>query len=75
MHSVDSLKITQRLSAQRPDALTPLNVLIQLNISDETSKSGIPLAELLELSQCIMELPNLRLRGVMSIALRPKQNI
>ncbi|KJV05909.1 YggS family pyridoxal phosphate-dependent enzyme [Methylocucumis oryzae] len=67
VHSVDSFKIAQRLSAQRPDGLPPLNVLIQVNISDETSKSGIQLAELPELSQRIMELPNLRLRGVMSI--------
>ncbi len=67
VHSVDSLKIAQRLSAQRPDALPPLNVLIQVNISDENSKSGVQLAELPELSQRIMELPNLRLRGVMAI--------
>lgn len=67
VHSVDNLKIAQRLSLQRPDFLPPLNICVQVNISDETSKSGITLDELPELILQILELPNLVLRGVMAI--------
>lgn len=67
VHSVDSLKIAQRLSSQRPDFLLPLNICVQVNISDETSKSGVPLDELPDLIAQISELPNLVLRGVMAI--------
>lgn len=66
-HTIDRLKIAQRLSDQRPAALPPLNVLIQINISDENSKSGIALAELPELARQIAALPRLRLRGLMAI--------
>ncbi|MGP6379909.1 YggS family pyridoxal phosphate-dependent enzyme [Yersinia bercovieri] len=66
-HTVDRLKIAQRLSAQRPAELPALNVLIQVNISDEQSKSGITLAELPALAANISELPNLHLRGLMAI--------
>ncbi|MGQ7176932.1 YggS family pyridoxal phosphate-dependent enzyme [Escherichia coli] len=52
---------------QRPAELPPLNVLIQINISDENSKSGIQLAELDELAAAVAELPRLRLRGLMAI--------
>ncbi len=66
-HTVDRLKIAVRLNEQRPAALPPLNVLIQINISDETSKSGIMLEELNELAKEIVLLPRLTLRGLMSI--------
>ncbi|HBS5720578.1 YggS family pyridoxal phosphate-dependent enzyme [Klebsiella aerogenes] len=66
-HTVDRLKIASRLSEQRPADLPPLNVLIQINISDEQSKSGIPLAELDALAAGVAALPNLQLRGLMAI--------
>lgn len=67
VHSVDRLKIAQRLSEQRPDYLPPLNICLQVNISDEASKSGVSVDELPALVQAVGELPNLRLRGVMAI--------
>lgn len=67
VHSVDSLKIAKRLSEQRPSHLPPLNICLQVNISDEQSKSGITLAELPQLCEQIAKLPNLKLRGVMAI--------
>ncbi len=67
VHSVDSLKIAQRLSAQRASDLPPLNICLQVNISGESTKSGIALSELAELSQSIATLPNLVLRGVMAV--------
>jgi PLP dependent protein len=67
VHSVDSLKIAKRLSEQRPVHLPPLNICLQVNISDEHSKSGITLAELPELCEQVAGLPNLNLRGVMAI--------
>ncbi|WP_017347666.1 YggS family pyridoxal phosphate-dependent enzyme [Pantoea sp. A4] len=66
-HTVDRLRIAQRLSDQRPSHLPPLNVLIQVNISDENSKSGIMLEELPALAQQVAALPNLCLRGLMAI--------
>ncbi|WP_145579857.1 YggS family pyridoxal phosphate-dependent enzyme [Yersinia vastinensis] len=66
-HTVDRLKIAQRLSAQRPGEMPALNILIQVNISDEQSKSGITLAELPALAASISDLPNLHLRGLMAI--------
>lgn len=67
VHGIDRLKIAQRLSEQRPSALPPLNVLIQVNISDEASKSGCAPAEALELALHMIVLPNLTLRGLMTI--------
>ena len=67
VHSVDSLKIAKRLSEQRPVHLPPLNICLQVNISDEQSKSGITLDELPDLVESVSGLPNLRLRGVMAI--------
>jgi len=67
VHSVDRLKIAQRLSEQRPAYLPPLNICLQVNISQEPSKSGITLAELPELIETVSKLPCLRLRGVMAI--------
>jgi pyridoxal phosphate enzyme (YggS family) len=67
VHSVDRLKIAQRLSEQRPEHLPPLNICLQVNISDEASKSGVSVDALPELVQAVIELANLRLRGVMAI--------
>ena len=67
VHSVDDMKIAQRLSAQRPDFLAPLNICIQVNISDEESKSVVKLHELPDLIATVSTLPNLALRGVMAI--------
>ncbi|UXI01705.1 YggS family pyridoxal phosphate-dependent enzyme [Photobacterium sp. TY1-4] len=67
VHSVDRLKIARRLSEQRPAHLPPLNVLLQVNTSGEASKSGIRFDELAALADDIAALPNLVLRGLMSI--------
>jgi len=67
VHSVDSLKIAKRLSEQRPPHLPALNICLQVNISDEQSKSGITLVELPQLCEQVAGLPNLKLRGVMAI--------
>lgn len=67
VQTIDRLKIAERLNEQRPAGLPPLNVLIQINISDETSKSGISPAEMLSLARAISRLPNLKLRGLMAI--------
>lgn len=67
VHSVDRLKIAQRLSEQRPPELRPLNLCVQLNISAEASKSGVDVAQLPELIGALMALPRLRLRGLMAI--------
>ncbi|WFQ80065.1 YggS family pyridoxal phosphate-dependent enzyme [Xenorhabdus sp. SF857] len=66
-HTVDRVKIAQRLSEQRPENRPPLNILIQINISGEESKSGILLEELTELAATINGLPNMVLRGLMAI--------
>ncbi|MFZ2289481.1 MAG: YggS family pyridoxal phosphate-dependent enzyme [Halopseudomonas yangmingensis] len=67
VHSVDRLKIAERLSAQRPASLPPLNICLQVNISNEPSKAGVSPAELPELAAAVAALPNLRLRGLMAI--------
>ncbi|MFK0086027.1 YggS family pyridoxal phosphate-dependent enzyme [Pseudomonas sp. NPDC090755] len=67
VHSVDRLKIAQRLSEQRPDGLAPLNICLQVNVSGEASKSGCTPDELPALAQAIVALPRLRLRGLMAI--------
>ena len=67
MQTLDREKIAQRLNDQRPSHLSPLQVLIQINISDESSKSGIAPEEMLPLAQKIAQLPRLRLRGLMAI--------
>jgi pyridoxal phosphate enzyme (YggS family) len=67
VHSVDRLKIAQRLSEQRPTGLPPLNICLQVNVSAEASKSGCAPAELAALAQAVSQLPNLRLRGLMAI--------
>lgn len=67
VHSVDRLKVAQRLSEQRPATLPPLNVLLQVNVSGEDSKSGCSPAELPALAQAVAQLPHLKLRGLMAI--------
>jgi PLP dependent protein len=67
VHSVDRLKIAQRLSEQRPAHLPPLNICLQINISGQDSKSGVPPHEALSLAATIAQLPHLKLRGLMSI--------
>ena len=67
VHSVDRLKIAKRLSEQRPDSLPPLNICLQVNISQEASKSGATLDHLPLLVKEIAALPNLKLRGLMAI--------
>lgn len=67
VHSLDSLKHAQRLSAQRPAELPALNVCIQVNVSREPQKAGITEAEALELIPQIKKLPRLQLRGLMTL--------
>ncbi|MHA4978360.1 MULTISPECIES: YggS family pyridoxal phosphate-dependent enzyme [Pseudomonas] len=67
VHSVDRLKIAQRLSEQRPADLPPLNICIQVNVSGEASKSGCTPADLPALANAISALPRLKLRGLMAI--------
>ena len=67
VHTIDRPKIAQRLNDQRPSELKPLQVLIQVNTSGEASKSGVTEAEVFELAELISRLPNLTLRGLMSI--------
>jgi len=67
VHSVDRLKIAQRLSEQRPADLPPLNICIQVNASGEASKSGCTPADLPALAEAISALPRLKLRGLMAI--------
>jgi len=67
VHGVDRLKIAERLNEQRPENLPPLNVCLQVNISGEASKSGVCLAELPVLAECVSRLPRLKLRGLMAI--------
>lgn len=67
VHSVDRLKIARRLSEQRPPSLGPLQICLQVNISGESSKSGVSLEALPELAAAAASLPNLQLRGLMAI--------
>ena len=67
VHSVDRLKIAERLAAQRPEALAPLNICLQVNISGESTKSGLAVDEVVSVANAIGALPRLRLRGLMAI--------
>ncbi|MCK2185562.1 YggS family pyridoxal phosphate-dependent enzyme [Halomonas getboli] len=67
VHSLDREKIARRLDAQRPESMAPLNVCLQVNISDEPSKSGVSPAELPALAEAVLAMPHLRLRGLMAI--------
>ena len=74
VHSIDRLKIAERLSAQRDAHLPPLEVCIQVNVSGEASKSGVAPGELPELAHAVAGLPRLRLRGLMAIP-EPTSNV
>lgn len=67
VHSVDRLKIAQRLSEQRPSHLPPLQVCLQVNVDGGPTKAGVPPAEALALAQAVSALPRLVLRGLMTI--------
>ncbi|WP_455217220.1 YggS family pyridoxal phosphate-dependent enzyme [Kaarinaea lacus] len=67
VHSIDREKIARRLNDQRPKNLPPLNVCIQVNISDEASKSGVSPGAISALADSIIELPGIQLRGIMAI--------
>jgi len=67
VHGVDRAKIAQRLSEQRPPDLPPLNICLQVNVSGETSKSGVAPAEITALARAVAELPRIKLRGLMAI--------
>lgn len=67
VQSVESEKVARRLSDQRPASLPPLNVLIQLNVSGEASKSGVAPEEVVAFAKAINTLPRLKLRGLMAI--------
>lgn len=73
VHCVDRLKIAERLSAQRPAAMKPLNLCIQVNIDGEASKAGVNLDEVFELAEKINALKNIRFRGLMTIP-APRQD-
>lgn len=66
-HTIDRLRIAERLSVQRPPGRAPLNVCIQVNIDGGAAKSGVAPAEALALAQALAALPGLRLRGLMAI--------
>jgi pyridoxal phosphate enzyme (YggS family) len=67
VHSIDRLKIAERLSAQRPAHLPPLQVCLQVNVDGGANKSGVAASDALALAQAVVALPRLRLRGVMAI--------
>ncbi|HHJ80992.1 MAG TPA: YggS family pyridoxal phosphate-dependent enzyme [Candidatus Tenderia electrophaga] len=74
VHSVDRLKLAKRLSQQRPDNLAPLNICLQVNISNEPNKSGFSASEIAMAAEQIKQLPRLKLRGLMAIP-APSQDI
>ncbi len=67
VHTVDRLKVAQRLSEQRPEGLAPLQVCVQVNVDGGPTKSGVAPTEALELARAVAALPRLRLRGLMCI--------
>lgn len=67
VHSIDRLKIAERLNTARPEHLPPLEICLQVNISHEASKSGVNADELVDLAMACNELPRLRLRGLMAL--------
>jgi pyridoxal phosphate enzyme (YggS family) len=67
VHTIDKIKTARRLSEQRPDHLPPLNICLQVNVDDEDSKAGVTPAALPELAAACVELPNLRIRGLMCL--------
>jgi pyridoxal phosphate enzyme (YggS family) len=73
VHSIDRLKIAERLSAQRPAHLPPLQVCLQVNVDGGANKSGVAPPDLLALAEAVAKLPNLQLRGLMTIP-EPTEN-
>lgn len=67
VHSVERLKIAERLSSQRSPAAAPLNICLQVNVSGEASKSGCAPSEVADLAQAVARLPRLALRGLMTV--------
>lgn len=67
VHSVDRLKIAERLSQQRPDSLGGLNICLQINVDEEASKSGMPLCDVADIARRVADLRKLRLRGLMCL--------
>jgi pyridoxal phosphate enzyme (YggS family) len=67
VHTVDRFKVAKRLSTQRPNELSDLNICLQVNIDDEPAKSGVRPDEVLGLAKSIVELPRIRLRGLMCL--------
>jgi pyridoxal phosphate enzyme (YggS family) len=67
VHSVDRLKIAQRLNEQRPAGLPALNICLQVNISSESTKGGVSTEQIPDLAEAVQQLPHLRLRGLMAI--------
>ena len=67
VHTIDRIKIAERLSAQRPEQLPPLQVCIQVNVSGEANKSGVAPEEAQALAQAVAKLPRLQLRGLMAV--------
>jgi PLP dependent protein len=67
VHTIDRLKLAERLSAQRPAHMPPLQVCLQVNISGEHSKNGVAAEDIPELASAVCKLPRLRLRGLMAI--------
>jgi hypothetical protein len=67
VHTIDRIKLAERLNAQRPPSLPPLQVCVQVNISGQASKSGVASGDALALARAVAALPRLRLRGLMAI--------
>ena len=67
VHTVDRLRIAERLSEQRPASAEPLNVLLQVNQGDEAQKSGVAVTEVAALARAVSKLPRLKLRGLMTL--------
>lgn len=67
VHTIDRLKIARRLSEQRPNSMSPLNVCLQVNVNNEASKSGVSLGDLDDLLESVSVLPNIKVRGLMAI--------
>jgi hypothetical protein len=67
VHTVDRLRIAERLNEQRPAFAAPLNVLLQVNQGDEAQKTGVAITEVAELARAVSTLPRLKLRGLMTL--------
>jgi PLP dependent protein len=75
VHGIDRLKLAERLSAQRPTGMPPLQVCVQVNVSGEASKSGCTVDEAPDLCRAVANLPNLKLRGLMAIPEPAKKSV